>query len=141
MFHHQTTLTLLGLVFFAFAGGCTTDTANPNPQNTVNAGDAAWKVTWYWDKDKDETSDFVQYTFYFRSNGAFDASAAGVASPGTWQIITDDGVQKLVLMTATSKPLSSLADKWVILESNDLRIRLMDDNPTHTEELNFERVQ
>ena len=131
------------LVFAAMAllVGCTTDPVNPNPQNPQISSDAAWRVTWYWDKDKDETSDYAQYTFYFRSNGQFEALQNSTATTGTWRITSSDGTQRLVISTSTSKPLSNLNDDWVILESGDQIIRLKDDNTTHLEELNFERVE
>ena len=133
---------MLVLIAMTFAMGCTTDTANPNPnQPSVNPPSDSWRVTWYWDKDKDETSDFAQYTFYFRSSGVFEAINNGNIVTGTWATTSDEGSQRLVLFLSNTKPLSNANDDWVIVTSDEQSIKLKDDNTTHLEELHFERMQ
>lgn len=97
-----------------------------------------WEVTYYWDKDKDETSDFAGYTFTFKENGVFEASRNGSVQTGSWSV--NNSSQKLIINIGTAKPLTDLIDDWIILEKTDNRIKLKDDNDEHLEELYFERV-
>lgn len=107
---------------------CTND-SNDNSTNTddilTNAG--IWRVTYYWDKDKDETSNFAGYTFVFEKDGTFKAIKTGVPTTGTWQL--NSSGNKLIINTGvTTKPLESLKDNWLIIEKADKRINLKDDN-------------
>ena len=125
-------------ITFLTASACTNDDVNPRDPPPVFSDDP-WRVTWYWDQDKDETSDLAPYVFYFRSGNLLEAQRNGVTTSGTWQVISDDGSQRLVIQLSQDKPLSDLNDDWVITESTDNRIKLRDDNTTHLEELFFER--
>lgn len=121
------------------AVSCTTDPVSPNQSLTNPPTDSSWRVTWFWDKDKDETSDFTSYTFHFRANGVFEAVSNSGTVTGTWSTTSDDGTQRLVLFISPTKPLSEMNDDWVITEFNDQSIKLKDDNTEHVEELFFER--
>lgn len=118
------------------------DDLNPSGNNppTLTQG-GSWKVTWYWDKDKDEISDFSGYVFNFQSSGAFEATRNGVTTTGTWQITnSSDSSQRLVINSgSTAKPLSDLDDDWIIVNMTDSKIELKDDNDEHLEELHFEK--
>ena len=135
-------LWMTAFVFLMFVTGCTNDTSNtvnPNEPNLNIPTSDGWHVTWFWDQDKDETSDFSGYTFFFRSNGVFEANNSSGSVTGTWSITTDDGTQRLVLFISELKPLSELNDDWIITESDDISIQLKDDNDEHLEEVIFER--
>lgn len=128
-------LWVLSLLLF---GACTSDTVDP-----LNPGlpdDAAWHVSWFWDQDKDETSDFAGYDFYFKPNQVFETVRNGTATSGTWKVTSDDGSQRLVLFISANKPLSELNDDWIIVESTENTIKLKDDNDEHLEELTFSKV-
>jgi hypothetical protein len=114
-------------------------TDNSITQSLTNP--SGWKVTWYWDKDKDETNDFSGYVFQFLDNGSFVATRNGSTVTGTWQVTSNDGSQRLVINSgSTTKPLSDLDDDWIITEKTDSRIKLKDDNSEHLEELFFEAL-
>lgn len=125
-------LTLLISGVLAF-GSCTDDdqiSTNNTPQGT-------WKVSWYFDKDKDETHDFAAYTFEFLNDGTFVANMPdGSIRLGTW-IQTSS---KLEISINGTKPLDNLNDDWLILEMNAVTIRLKDDNGIHLVELTFEKT-
>lgn len=113
----------------------------PSNQPPVVNNNGAWRVSYYFDKDKDETSNFTGYQFTFRDNGVLEASRNGATTTGSWKVIQDDGRQKLVINTGTaSKPLADLTDDWVVIEQSSSRIRLQDDNDEHLEELHFEGI-
>ena len=136
-------LMTLALLLAAF-GTCTNAGNNdvtPSNVPVVVNNDGAWRVSYYFDKDKDETNNFAGSRFTFRDNGVLEASSNGATTSGTWKVIQDDGRQKLVINTGTaSKPLADLTDDWVIIEQSASRIRLQDDNTEHLEELHFEAI-
>ncbi len=120
-------------------GGGSDDVQPDTPSNTlVSAGE--WRVSYYFDKDKDETNDFNGYTFSFLDNGVLEASLGGNVTAGTWKVVSDDGHQKLVITIGLAKPLSDLSDDWIITERNDSSIKLRDDNDEHLEELHFSAI-
>lgn len=127
-------LWVLSLLLFS---ACTNDTVSPLDPGLPD--NDAWQVTWFWDQDKDETSDFDGYDFYFRANQVFEAVRSGSTTSGTWQVTSDDGSQRLVLFISADKPLSELNDDWIILESSENTIKLKDDNDVHLEELTFSK--
>ncbi|GJM34754.1 MAG: hypothetical protein DHS20C18_37550 [Saprospiraceae bacterium] len=114
------------------------DTVDINNLTDVLEASGDWEVTYYWDKDKDETSDFASYTFRFKENGVFEGTRNGTTQTGTWSV--DNSSQKLIINIGTDKPLTDLIDDWIILEKTDRLIKLKDDNDEHLEELHFERI-
>lgn len=131
-------LSLVLLLGFMATTACTNDTVNPTQTDLPN--DAAWKVTLYWDQDKDETSDFAAYLFYFRDTGMLEAVSGNTSTTGTWKITNDDGMERLMISGFATKPLSNLSDDWVIVNFNTDQIDLRDDNSSHLEDLRFELV-
>ncbi len=130
-------------VFCMTALSCSPDD-DQSPSNTNNTQvltqGGTWKVTWYWDKDKDETNDFSGYSFNFQSSGAFESVKNGTTATGTWNTGSDDGSQRLVISSGSAaKPLSDLDDNWIIVSMTDTKIELKDDNSEHLEELHFEK--
>ncbi|HMQ47110.1 MAG TPA: hypothetical protein PKA00_20260 [Saprospiraceae bacterium] len=96
-----------------------------------------WRVSYFYDKDKDETSDFNSYTFRFNDDGTMEAVQGTSTVTGTWKEINDDGFRKLVIAIGVTKPLSELNDDWIIEERTDVVIKLRDDNDEHLEALHF----
>ena len=96
----------------------------------------SWMISWFWDKDKDETSDFTGYTFNFMENGELHAMKNGnIVHTGQWS--HDSSSSKLIIQMASTKPLEELTDDWIIKTMNDDKIELKDDNEEHLEELHF----
>jgi hypothetical protein len=136
---------LIAAMTIAFLGlltACTNDGDPLLPDNpTQTLSSAQWRVSYFWDKDKDETSKFNGYTFAFKAGGAFEATQNGTVTTGTWEVrSSSSSSQKLVIQIGTDKPLIELDDDWIILEMNDQEIRLRDDNTEHLEELHFKAI-
>ncbi len=113
-------------------GSCTND-----DQISTNTPQGVWKITWYFDKDKDETNDFAAYSFEFLDDGTFSGNLPdGSAILGTWTQTSS----KFIIDINGAQPLDKLNDDWQILEKTDAIIRLKDDNDTHLEELTFEKT-
>lgn len=98
-----------------------------------------WRVTYYWDKDKDETSDFQGYSFQFEDDGSLLAFQGGnLTFTGSWSV--NSSSNKLVLNLGQLEPLDELTDDWLIINKSNVRIELKDDNDEHLEELHLEKV-
>ncbi|MBK9017564.1 MAG: hypothetical protein IPM82_27910 [Saprospiraceae bacterium] len=136
----STCLLILAMASFVSCTNSDDDQSNPsNPDPQVISQGGDWKVTWYWDKDKDETNDFASYTFKFNADGSFESVGSGTTT-GTWKVTDDNSAQRLVISAGSAtKPLSDLDDDWIIVSMTDSKIELKDDNTEHLEELHFEK--
>ncbi len=128
----------LALLTLMALNACTNSNDDNLPNSNVTnqlttSGD--WKVSYYWDKDKDETNDFSGYSFLFKDNGVLEALKNGVVSTGTWQV--NSSSNKLIIFMGATNPLENLNDDWIIVEKTNSVIKLKDDNTTHLEELHF----
>lgn len=116
------------------------NSVTPNNPSVITQGGGEWKVTYYFDKDKVETSDFASYTFKFNADGSFE-SVGGSGATGTWKVTDDDGSQRMVISSGSAaKPLSDLDDDWILVNMSGSKIELKDDNTEHLEELHFEKI-
>ncbi len=140
----KTSLLLPALALFTLLAlnACSNSNDDNLPNTDVtgqltNSGD--WKVSYYWDKDKEETNNFSGYSFLFKDNGVLEALKNGVTTTGTWQL--NSSSNKLIIQIGTAKPLEDLTDDWLIVEKSNTVIKLKDDNDTHLEELHFSVIQ
>ena len=115
---------------------CDPSSDNFSQSDDILTNNGSWEISWFWDKDKDETSDFAGYTFTFIENGELLAMKGGnTVYTGQWS--HDNSSNKLVIKMASTKPLEELTDDWIIKTMNDDKIELMDDNNDHLEEIHF----
>jgi len=134
-----------GILFILIflAGGfvsCTQDddlSINDLSQIVAQGGD--WQVTYFFDKDKEETHKFENYTFRFEDDGTMKAFLSGaLMSTGTWSVRASSN--KFVIEVEGTDALNELTDDWLIIEKTDRKIILRDDNDEHLEEIHLERV-
>jgi len=90
-----------------------------------------WRVTYYFDTDHEETSNFTDYIFTFDSSGALTATGGVNTFTGTWSVTdsgSDDDSSDIDFNIAFSAPSSfeELSDDWEILEHTSTKIRLTD---------------
>ncbi len=99
-----------------------------------------WTITYYWDRDHEETSLFAGYTFDFQANDIVEVLVSGVPSTGIWLQGTDESTPKLIV-TFTNSPLSDLNEDWHVIEQSNSRIRLqhVSGGDGHIDYLTFER--
>ena len=95
-----------------------------NVSNTVTSG--TWRITYYWDSDHDETSDFSGYTFTFASGGVLTAVKSGTTVTGSWSTGTDDSKTELVISFASPASFIEISDDWEVIEMTSTRIKLRD---------------
>lgn len=136
----QTLLGLaLSLVFLSACKNADDDNSNPNG-GSLNGG--LWQVTYFFDKDKVETSNFAGYKFEFQSDGTLVATLPdGSTRQGAWSSFNDDNLLRLGLIITGTEALDDFSDDdWVITEQTGNTIKLKDDSDTHLEEIHLERI-
>ncbi len=85
----------------------------------------SWYVAYYFN-DVDETSGFCEYEFTFNSNATVFASNGTNLVNGTWSVITDSSVEKVVLDFGNDIPFDELNDDWDVLNASITEIELQD---------------
>ncbi|MBN2681614.1 MAG: hypothetical protein JXR58_03845 [Bacteroidales bacterium] len=86
----------------------------------------SWKVSYYYDSDKDETSDFSAYSFSFNNDRSLVATMGSTVKNGTWSVYQSDGKTKMDINLGTAEPLEELNDDWIVVESSSSLIKLED---------------
>jgi len=115
---------------------------NPTPttvSNTLSSG--TWRITYYWDTDREETSNFSGYAFTFGSGNVLTAVNGSTTVSGTWVTGLDDSNVKLILAFSTPASFAELSDDWHVTERTDTRIKLEDvsGGGSGTDYLTFEK--
>jgi hypothetical protein len=116
---------------FLVAIGCSDDSMNSNQEKVVSTiSSGTWRITYFYDTDKEETANFTGYNFTFGSS--LTATNGINTYTGTWSVTDsnskDDSMDDLhfnILFTAPPA-FSDLSDDWDILERTDTKIRLID---------------
>lgn len=148
------TTAILAVVIF----GCDTD--DDSSQNEISVADIEtiksmvesgdWSITYYFDSDKDETSDYVGYVFNFGSDGVLSASNATTAASGAWSITSSDSSNDdsndndvdFNIVFNSPDLLEELSDDWDILKFSSTKIELIDisGGDGGTDYLTFEKM-
>lgn len=124
---------------------CSKSNDDTNLNNNTNKTEQVagnWKVTYYYDSGKDETSDYSGYSFNFNTGDVLEAINGSGTYTGTWRIgdhssDDDSSSNRLVIAISGNKAMEDLSDDWVIVKITDTEIWLQDDNLTSGEELRF----
>lgn len=107
-------------------------TSNPTPViNTVTQG--TWRVTYYFDTDSDETSDFSGYNFTFGTSNVLTASNGTNTYTGSWSVTTDNSNDDnpssdldFNILFASPANFEELSDDWDVVSRTDTKIQLID---------------
>lgn len=107
------------------------DTATQNPINTTTvtntASSGTWRITYFWDTDNEETTNYAGYSFTFGANNTVAASKSGASSvAGTWATGTDNSTPKFILTFTSPALFSKLSSDWHIIELTTTKIALKD---------------
>ncbi len=102
----------------------TSNITTSNVTTTVSAG--TWRVTYYWDTNRDETANFNGFNFTFGTSNLVSASNSLLTINGTWSIANDDSKVKLILAFTTRANFIEISDNWHVIERTDTKIRLQD---------------
>ena len=112
---------------------------------TVSSGD--WIITYFFDTDSDETSNFSGFIFRFNVDGSLVAVNGNVTHNGTWSITNsnsaDDSNDDVDFNITFASPaeFTDLSDDWDIIDISDSKIELIDISGGNggTDYLTFER--
>lgn len=119
---------------------CKKDVSNQTTGEVLNSG--KWRVSYFWDKDHDETSDFAGYEFRF-DNGTVTASNGSNTITGTYNDQgSDDSTPKFIInMNTGTGSFDELTDDWHVIEKSNTLIRLQEESGSGgIEYLNFSRI-
>lgn len=131
----QSIVLLLVTVFFL---SCSSDDSNSNGTNSISSvtsivASGTWKITYYFDTDKEETSNFSGYNFTFGSNGVLTATNGTLTQTGTWSVTDsnsndDNSISDLDFNIAFASPATflELTYDWEIIERTSTVIKLKD---------------
>lgn len=123
------------LIFFfvLVAASCNNDDdiSNSNQSQVESiAKSGTWRITYFYDTDKDETANYNGYNFTFGSS--LTATNGANTYTGTWSITdhnsNDDSMDDLHFnITFTAPPaFEDLSDDWDIIEVTETKIKLVD---------------
>jgi len=117
---------LIMVLFFS----CSSTDDNPTPGNPADVSNAlksgTWRITYFWDSDKEETNHFTGYNFTFGENGSLTATNGANTYNGTWSTGTDDSQVKLIINFNSPADFVDISDDWHVIEQTNLKIKLED---------------
>ena len=117
------------------------DEHNPNDNSaeiqdiTNTAQNGNWVITYFFDTDSDETSDYTGYEFTFGTNGVLTASNGTNTYAGTWSVTDDsnsnddsssDDDIDFNISFASPVDFEELSDDWDIISYTSVKIELID---------------
>ena len=126
-------LFLIVVVMMLFGiSSCSKDDSNPSASDTVvsTVSVGTWKITYFFDTDKVETSNFSGYNFTFGSNNVLTASNGTNSYNGSWSIMNnnsnDDSLNDVDFTISFVSPadFEELSEDWNILSRTDSKIEL-----------------
>ena len=109
---------------------CSSGEDNPVPgspdevSNAVTSG--SWRITYFWDTDKDETNHFTGYNFTFEEEGTLSATNGVNTYNGIWTTGMDDSQVKLIISFGSPPDFVDISDDWHVIEQSSSKIRLED---------------
>ncbi len=137
---------------------CESNDDPDTPQVDVNASElqsaalqGQWRITYFFDTDKEETDHFTGYVFTFGADGTVSASNGSVEVTGTWSVTdsssSDDSPDDssdvdFNLLFTSPADFEELSDDWDILQYNASRIELIDVSGGNggTDYLTFQKI-
>jgi len=137
-------LLITTVVFFA----CSKDDSNNSNNDSGNSADqireiaqnGTWRISYFFDSDEDETSDFNGYSFTFGENGTLTATNGSTTVTGSWSVLddssnsssdddgnsSDDDDFNIFFPVPESNDFEDLNDDWDIISVTATKIELTD---------------
>lgn len=127
-------IVILAVLIFA---ACNKETKDISPELKNNK----WEVSYFWDKDKDETYHFTNWEFSFEENAVLKASKSSEIITGTWlEQSSSSSNSKLIINFGEVEPFDELNDDWHVMERTSKVIKLEDESGSGgTEILHFRK--
>lgn len=112
----------------SFSKNNSTSSVKDDVVNTASSG--TWKITYFFDNEKEETSNFNGYAFTFGLNNVLSASNVTNNYTGSWSIVNnnsnDDTLSDLDFIISFASPavFTDLNEDWEILSKTESKIEL-----------------
>ncbi|MCW5520949.1 hypothetical protein J1N09_13955 [Aureitalea sp. L0-47] len=99
------------------------------------AQSGSWRISYFWDSNKDETSNFTGYVFNFNSDGTLVATRNNDTVNGTWSVTdssssssssSNDVDFNIFFNVPQSSDFEDLNDDWDIVSVTNTMIELTD---------------
>jgi len=144
-------INIIGIILIGFFAivACSKDDSNQDPdptnQNSADqveeiAESGSWAITYFFDSDDDETSNFSGYSFSFNTDGSLVATKGNTTVTGTWSVeddssnsnsdddgnSTDDDDFNIFFPVPETNDFEDLNDDWDIIRVTDTKIELID---------------
>ncbi len=150
-------IALLMLAVLTMSTTCSDDDETFNNTTDINeiketASSGAWRITYYFDTDQDETSNFNGYQFNFNTNGTLTATKNTETVNGTWSITSSNSSSSssssssddtdFNISFSTPANFQELTDDWDIIRYSSTKIELIDVSGGNggTDYLTFEKI-
>lgn len=133
-------IVMLSLVLMSTT--CSTDDDGITNNNTLQiqsivniAQSGTWKITYFFDTDEEETSNYNDYDFIFASDGNLTASNLSSTITGNWSVTDDSNSSNdsnedddIDFNISFSSPaiFQELTDDWDIVSVTETTIELID---------------
>jgi len=131
------TVTII-MVLIAFVGCSTSDdstddnSTNDDNSSTIQIEETAqsgtWRITYFYNSDHEETSNFTGYAFTFNSDGSIIAVKGSTTVTGTWSILDSSSSSSddhhFNVFFASPNDFEDLSDDWEIISTSDTQIKL-----------------
>jgi len=106
-----------------------------------------WIITYYYDSETDESSNYLGFDFTFNANGTLGATDGNTSVSGAWSITDsnsdDDSIEDIDFNIFFSSPdiFEELSDDWDLKSFTSTKIELIDvsSGNSTTDYLTFER--
>lgn len=101
----------------------------------------SWRVSYYKDRDDDETSNYSGYTFTFTGAGVAVATKNATDVIGAWS--TSDSSSKVeVVLSFPGSPLDELSEDWEVIQrsSTEIKLRHVSGGDGHVDYLTFSKI-
>lgn len=127
------TVLLLFTTLFACSKDDDDKTVNNSTYDVISiVNNGSWAITYYYDTDHEETTNFVGFSFVFGANGVVTASKDTNNYAGVWSVIdsnsSEDSLSDLDfnLSFMTPDAFVELTDDWEIIEKTPTLLKLKD---------------
>jgi hypothetical protein len=84
----------------------------------------SWRVSYFQDRDDDETANFSGYVFNFTDAGVVIASKNATDIAGIWSTSESSSKVKLVVNFSGGSPLDELNEDWEVTDRSGSTIKL-----------------
>ena len=97
-------------------------------ENTAQSG--TWRITYFYDSDQDETTNFSGYIFTFNSDGSLKAINGSTTVSGAWSVTNSNSSSSdehhFNIIFSSPNNFEDLSDDWEIISTSNTIIKLTD---------------